>query len=180
MKKRTIFAGLINCVVIVTLAQQPVNNFSIYEGKMIWQKVFETDVNFDQIARSVKETGILRDIEISGSKISGQAQLIEPDFAGLGYGEMSVPIFIARNFVECFALIEFKEGRYRVTLRNIILTQKYNDGLSKEGEKSSIEWYALNSKNEIKKSFNKKPSEILDYTFTKSFTFTQPDRSDEW
>lgn len=100
--------------------------------------MFETDLSFEQLSSIIKESEVIQNAEISESKIMGNTTSINPDFKGLGYGEMSTPIFISRNFVNCFSLIEFREGRYRVTLRNIILVQKYDDPLSTEGEKTPI------------------------------------------
>jgi len=180
MKKIIILTNLIILYTVSILSQQVSSNFSIDDGKIIWQKVFETDLSFEQLSSIIKESGIIQNAEISESKVIGNATSINPDFKGLGYGNMSTPIFISRNFVNCFSLIEFREGRYRVTLKNIVLVQKFDDPLSTEGEKTPIEEYAINRRGEIQNSFTKRPSEILDYTFTKIFTFTDPERDDEW
>ncbi len=51
----------------------------------------------------------------------GQAKPADLDYAGAGFRRMQIPIYIASNFVDFFALIEFRDGRYRVTIRNITL-----------------------------------------------------------
>lgn len=164
-----------------SMSQESSFNFSIDNGKIIWQKVFDTDLNSEQITILAQESGIMRDINVSENRVSGQIELMEPDYRGAGYGEMSTPIFISRSFVECFALIELRDGRYRVTLRNIALAQKYNDGVSKEGEKSTLESYALNRRgDEMKKGFLNKPAEILNYTFIKSFTVSASKQDEDW
>jgi hypothetical protein len=38
---------------------------------------------------------------------------------------MSTPMYVARSFFDGFAVIEFKDEKYRVTLKNIMLTQQY-------------------------------------------------------
>lgn len=61
-----------------------------------------------------------------------------------------------------------------MTLKKIILTQKYNYTATEQGEKSSIEsWSLKNGKNELKEAFTKNPSKILDYTFFKRFDFSE-------
>ena len=89
-----------------------------------------------------------------------------------------LPLYILRSLYECFTLIEFKEGRYRVTLKNIILVQKYDDPMDKEGSRSFIEDYVI--KNDVFANNFIKPSEILDYTFTKSFTILPVEINDDW
>lgn len=154
------------------ISQKYETNFIAENNKMIWQKVFSTDMDFDQLTSLVKESGVLETFEVEDSKIVGQSRLIEADYNGAGFGEMSTPMYISRSFFDAFCIIDFKEGRYRVTLKNIMLSQKYNDGLSKEGEKSTLESFGIsNRKNEIKSPFLKTPSIILDYTFTNEFTF---------
>ncbi len=62
-----------------------------------------------------------------------------------------------------------------------MLTQKYDDGLSEEGEKSTIESFAIKrSKNQMKGGFKKSPSIILDFTFTNAFTFITLEKDDNW
>jgi hypothetical protein len=99
----------------------------------------------------------------------------------LHYSEMSIPMYVARNFFTGFVVIEFKEEKYRVTIKKIMLTQKYDDGLSELGEKTTIETFAIKrGKNEMKGAFMKSPSIILDFTFTNAFTFTQVETDDSW
>ncbi|HLV50705.1 MAG TPA: hypothetical protein VKY44_01960 [Flavobacterium sp.] len=181
MKKTIIFMWLILAFTYNLQAQDSVNNFSSENNKIIWQKVFETNLDFNQLTDKIKESGILEKIEIGENKILGQSKPIEADFKGAGYSEMSTPMYIARSFFDGFVMIEFKDGKYRVTFKNIMLTQKYNDGLSKEGEKTTIETFGLKSgKNEFKGAFTKSPSKILNYTFTKSFDFKSLDKNDNW
>ncbi|MEN8187870.1 MAG: hypothetical protein ABFR05_12140 [Bacteroidota bacterium] len=102
------------------------------------------------------------------------------DFKGYGASEMSTPIYIARSYVKSYFIIEFKENRYRVTIKSIKLVQKYDDGLSKEGEISDMELYALKKRNtEFKSSFLKKPSKIINFTFQKITNFKEADE-EKW
>lgn len=181
MKKTIFFTWLIFAFVFNLKAQNTFNNFSPEDNKLIWQKVFETKLDFNQLTDKIKESGILEKIEIGENKILGQSKPIEADFKGAGYSEMTTPMYIARSFFDGFVLIEFKDGKYRVTFKSIMLTQKYNDGLSKEGKKTSIETFGMkNGKNELKEAFTKSSSIILDYTFTKAFDFKSLDKNDNW
>ena len=181
MKKIFILMSLIFVFIDTLRGQETVNNFSPENNKIIWQKVFETEMDFNQLTEKIKESGILDKIEIGENKILGQIKQIDADFKGAGYGEMSTPMYVARNFFDGFAIVEFKDGKYRVTLKNIMLTHQYNDGLSEEGEKTTIETFGVKKgKNEMKRAFTKSPSIILDYTFTNAVTFKSSDINDNW
>ena len=181
MKKNFILLSVI-CVFSFSIkAQEAINNFSPDNNKIIWQKVFETEFNFYQLTDKTKKSGVLEKLEIGKNQILGQTKPIDADFKGAGYSEMSTPMYIARSFFDGSARIEFKDGKYRVTLKNIMLTQQYDDGLSEEGQKSTIEFFGIKrGKNEMKGAFKKSPSVILDYTFTNSFRFKLTGRDDNW
>lgn len=181
MKTTFILLSLICFSSFSIRAQESIHNFYPENNKIIWQKVFETELDFNQLTNQIKESGILEKIETGENKLMGQTKPIDADFKGAGYREMSTPMYIARSFFDGFALIEFKDGKYRVTLKNIMLTQEYDDGLSEEGEKSTIESFGIKrGKNEMKVAFKKSPSIILDYTFTNSFTFKKVKKDDNW
>ena len=181
MKKTFVLVSIIFAFIVTLNGQETVTNFSPENNKIIWQKVFETEMDFNQLTEKIKESGILENIEIGENKILGQTKQIDADFKGAGYGEMSTPMYVSRSFFDGFAIIEFKDGKYRVTLKNIMLTQQYDDGLSEEGEKTTIETFGIKKgKNEMKRAFTKSPSIILDYTFTNTFTFKSSDTNDNW
>lgn len=163
-----------------TFAQNEVNNFKVNDQRLlVWQKVFESDVNPDQLFGQLLSTGFFKDVNKTDSTFFGLFQGIEPDYKGYGSSEMSTPIYIARSFINGGVRIEIKDGRYRVTLQNLTLEQKYSDGLSKQGEKSKIEGFAL-SNDKIKSGFSKKPAAILDYTFNKIFKVSDDNSNDDW
>lgn len=181
MKKTIILLSIIFLTALSIVAQESVNNFIPENNKIVWQKVFETNLDKAQLLDIIKVSGVFENYDIEDDKISGQINPVDADFKGAGFSEMSTPIYIARSFFDGYLIIEFKENRYRVTLKNIMLIQQYDDGLSKAGEKTTIETYAIkNGQNELKKAFTKSPSVILDYTFTNIFNFKLTENNDNW
>lgn len=150
--------------------------FKMDDGSLIWQKIFDIENSPADLFNYIQSKGYFRDVSKTDSSFTAIFEGIEPDYKGFGSSEMSTPIYIARSFVNGGVNIQCKDGRYRVTLTNLTLEQKYNDPLSKQGEKSKIESYS--GKKEIKGSFLKKPALILNYTFDKIFTFKKSD--DNW
>jgi hypothetical protein len=172
---------LVLTVIFSIKAQETVNNFLLVDNETIWQKVYDTTLNFNQLTDNIKNSGLFENFEIGENKVMGNIKPIGADFKGAGYGEMVTPIYIARSFFDGFVIIDFKDGKYRVTLKKIVLTQKYNDTLTEQGEKSSIEpWSLKKGKNEFKDAFIKTPSKILDYTFSKRFDFSEKQNNENW
>lgn len=154
------------------------NNFLIEDGDIIWQKIYETNKPFEKISSFIKESGIIKSIELSeNSKLTGEFSTLGADFKGAGFSEMSTPIYIARNYFSGFVIVEYKYKRYRVTIKNINLTQKYNDGLSAQGEVSALNTYAIKKNSTIKKMFLGSASQILDFTFSKLFEINESKNS---
>lgn len=181
MKKKILMFVLIAMAPYVTLGQEIVNNFEIEDKEIIWRKVFETDLTFEQLTERLKDSGLFEKIELGNNKVIGEIKNIEADFKGAGFSEMGTPIYIARSHYGAFSIIEFKESKYRVTLKRIVLTQKYDDGLSKQGEKTNLDSFALRTtKDEMKGAFKKSPSLILDHTFTDKFSFRDTPSKKDW
>lgn len=158
--------------------EEEIFSFSVQDGNLIWQKIYETELSFDDVVSNIRQSGAIPNAEVTDDKIIGQTRLIDADIKGAGYKPFSVAIYINRNFYECFATIEYKEGRYRVTLKNITMIQKYDDPMGVEGQRERIELYTIGGDG-MKRSFVKKPAEILDYTFTKLFTIKEQP-NDDW
>jgi len=164
-----------------TWGQDVVNNFEIEDKEIIWRKVFETKLTFDQLTEKIKDSGLFDKIEIGDNKITGETKQINADFKGAGFSEMGTPMYVARNHYTAFTIIEFKNGKYRVTLKKIVLTQKYNDGLSKQGEQKNLDTFALKTAgDEMKGAFKKSPSIILDHTFTDKFSLKNESIKEDW
>ena len=158
---------------------QVVNNFNVQDGTLIWQKIYETNLSTEDLNSYFSDSGLFGDLKSTDKAISGEIKLIDADFKGAGYKEMTTPIYISRSHFTGFLKIEFKDQKYRVTVKNIKMIQKYSDPLSEKGEIESIETFAVNKKGELKYKFNKAPSKILDYTFLNLFTVKKA-TDDNW
>jgi len=94
---------------------------------------------------------------------------------------MGTPMYLSRKHFTGFTILEFKDGKYRLTLKKIVLTQKYSDPLSKQGEKTNLELYGLKGgKDEMTNAFIKSPSLILNHTFLKKFDFKDSQTKKNW
>ena len=166
---------------LISFTLSETDNFEIENGQVLWQKVHETDLTKEQLIGQIKSSGQFENVSENEESLTAEINQLSMDFKGYGISEMSTPMYVSRSYVKAFALIEFKEKRYRVTLKNIKLVQKYEDALSKEGETTDIELYALKKRNtEFKSNFLNKPSKIMDFTFKKITNFKEVTKEDKW
>ena len=166
--------------ILLVFNQSETNNFKIDNGKLVWQKVYETELTKNELIGELKSSGNFKNIEENENGILTEIENLSLDFKGYGSSEMSTPMYIARNSVNSFVQIEFKEKRYRVTIKNIKLTRKYDDALSEQGEITDIEVFALKKRNtKFKSSFLKKPAKIINFTF-EQITELKKTEKDKW
>lgn len=105
------------------------------------------------------------------------------DYKGAGFSGMSTTIDVQNSTISGKVKMDFKEGRYRVTVSNLILTELYNIGSgSGNNKKLPFEYYVLkNNKSDFTSTYLKRDSKIYDYTFSNLFDFSKLKKtSDNW
>ena len=89
-------------------------------------------------------------------------------------------MFLISDKITGSVTIDFKDGKYRATIKHMKMENKIATPISKIGETEPIETYALKMKNTIFKSgFLTDPAIILDYTFNKIFEKKEMKKEDE-
>ena len=63
-------------------------NFKLEEGNLIWEKVYETELSSDEILKSFKISGIIKDIDTLGNSITGTIKNLDLDYKGFGKTEI--------------------------------------------------------------------------------------------
>lgn len=133
MKNIALLASLL-LLTFYSFAQESVNNFTVKDNEIIWQKGYDTPLSFQALTDVIKSSGLVNNIQVAENKVSGELKPIDADFKAAGYSEMLTPMYVSRSHIAGFMIIDYKEGKYRVTLSKIEITQKYNDGLSQLGK----------------------------------------------
>ena len=156
-------------------------NFLIESNQVVWQKTYETELSKETLIDKIKTAGKFENVSVSEDKLTAEITDLSIDYKGYGESEMSTPMYLSRSSIKAFCIFEFKDKKYRVTLKNIKFIQKYDDVLTKMGEVTEIEDFALSKKNtEFKNSFLKKPSKILNYTFSKVIELKNDTQNNNW
>ena len=164
-------------------AQEDTRNFKINDGKLMWQKVYQSPLKITEILTALQALDSISGESVrklDDNTIIATLSKLPLDFRGYGKTEMSTPMYISRSVLNAKITIEVKDGRYRVTITGMTLTQRYDDGLIDMNEESDLASYALRKKNtEFKSAFLGDPSGIIDYTLTKHFTLTKKQSNDD-
>lgn len=169
-----------------TFAQ--IENF-VFDGSQVsWQKVYETDKSFEELIESLKNRNSLIIKEKNENSIEGEISNLIMDYRKAGFSRMGTPFVLNDdNKYSGYFKIEFKDGKYRASARNI--TSKgasltlYSGGLGMGSNMdTSLEKMALNNRGEVRKAFPKLAGKIIDTTFINLFDFTKTEdiKKDEW
>ena len=154
------------------------NNFKLEDNDLIWQKVYETELSFEEIINNLVKSGIYDQYESYENNLTGHLQEFQADYEGAGYSVGLTPMIISGNSIEAFSTVEHKDGRYRVTLKKIALTKLYDDPFSQQGEKHTLKSVATNRRGKIRDWFLNH-SIIYDFTFDQLFTINVSE-SEDW
>lgn len=157
-------------------------NFVVKDGTIIWQRVFQDSRGFTEICDAVKASEAFEKVVINNSDIAGSMIPVRPDIKGAGYGDMSATYLVSNSNLAGKFVLQWKEGRYRVTLMDIEFIGTGLAGMSiggifasgiVPGEKTSIDTF-LRKNGKMKETFfSSNTAEILDFTFTSIFMLKQ-------
>jgi hypothetical protein len=133
-----------------------INNFSIEDNKLEWSLVHTTDLKEKELATALKTQ--LQATKASENVYTAKIQDLPLDFIGVGYKKLNAPI-IAQGKISGILVIQIKEGKYKATIREMMITTPLDD-LSE-----SVDDYSI-KKGQYKTLFKKHLAKIMDYTFT--------------
>jgi hypothetical protein len=123
--------------------------FNILNNEVLWQGLYETQLNQKDILKSMYTSNNFSNIfVVDSTMITGLLKPIKFNIEDYGLRYMKTPMFLSQNMLgPAFFVIEIKEGKYRVTVRDIRLTAHVNTQLTPYGSVSHIESIALSEGN---------------------------------
>ncbi len=166
---------------ILAFSNNTQNNFKISNGQVIWQKVYNSHLTQKQIVEIAKTSGYFENVDIvNKSTITAGVREISPDYKRCGESFLSAPSLVSLYHIKAYAVIEFKEKQFRVTLKSIELVEKQTDRVGRQIT-DDIEHAILNKDNSaFKASFLRKSSKILDFTFQTITNFGKIQEDSDW
>lgn len=160
------------CILAVSSinAQDTIHNFRIEAGEVVWQKTFSTELAAFDVFSEWKAKNQFVDAGINNGQLAGRLKPFDPDVKGAGLSEWTSPVYLSRNTFHGEFTISYTGSAYVVTMRHMMLVQKYDDPMAKEGEILPIEKIAFNQKGAFSDGFVKSPAHILNYTMNRIFS----------
>lgn len=148
------------------------NNFHSADGKIYWQKIYEKELD---VVSALTNAGIFTDITTVNGVVSARMKQTAIDLNGRS--AMSVPILIRDGNMTCFIRIQSKDGRYRVTVEQFKIHDKYEKD-NEAGTELEF-WYIKKQDSSLKPTFIKTAAPILDDMLSELFAFNNK-LDDEW
>ncbi len=150
------------------------DHFSISDRQVIWQKVFETTLTKDQVIQNIRYSGNFNNISVHGDYLTADIPMLSIDHDGYESSiDDKAPAFAAFYHVKAYAIIEFKQGKYRITLKSIKLTPRIISGDSSNRIFDLASIAIGNDNDQFKANFFKRRSKILNHTFLQLANFAE-------
>jgi hypothetical protein len=166
--KRTLIA--LAMFLLACTAQAQSNNFVCNDGRLLWQKVYESQAD---IVSLLTNSGKFTDIKVSDALVSARMTPCRVDLNGRS--TMQVPIFIRDYNMSCYVRIQQKEGRYRVTADNFMFYDRYDSNSSG----TELEFWYIRRDKTAKPAFFDITAPILDDMLTPLFQASN-DLDNDW
>ncbi|MBL4667868.1 MAG: hypothetical protein HRT73_02295 [Flavobacteriales bacterium] len=169
---------IITIALITTLNLNAQDNFTLNEGKVTWQKVYETKKSKEEIISYFKSSGLFKLFRVEDGKIIAtlRPQPIDKDDKKIA-GTLPPALVVKAKFAGT-VVIGLKDDKYRVTYKDILIVG--SGEIIKKGEKQPFEKHYVNKDGKaFRISFNKKPKTIYNLAFNQTFEI-EASKKDDW
>jgi len=178
MKKIALFA-IVLAIPAILLAQDE-SRFSTDGASVMWQNVYQTQLDSAAVVDGLIASGHFDGIILTRDGFTCRIIPHEVDYRGAGMKRGLTSMYLLDGELEGRAVVQIREGRYRVTVDEMVFTGKISSPLSKPGERTKLELYALNGSGRFRSNFwNKGSSPVLDYDLFSMFDVKEKEAQDE-
>lgn len=183
MKTLLLFLGMIS-----SFAFGQTENFKVANQQIEWQKIYESDKSSAELISTLKGTGKFKISEESATAISGTFENVQADYKGAGFTTVGTNIAILNSTIQGYFAVDFKDGKYRVTLKNLntkaisTIGQDLIIPIMEANALYSFEYLGLKKgTDDFNSTFKNKPIKVYDYTFTNLFDLSKHEnKNDNW
>ncbi len=169
---------IITIALITSINLTAQDHFILEEGKVIWQKIYETKKSKEDIIAHFKSSGLFKLFRVEDGKIIAtlRPQSIDKEDKKIA-GTLPPPLTVKASYAGT-VIIGLKDDKYRVTYKDILIVG--NGEMIKKGAKQPFEQHYVNKDGKaFRISFNKKPKTIYNLAFNKTFEIEAP-KQDDW
>lgn len=157
------------------------SRFSTDGATVTWQQVYQTPLDSADVVDGLLGSGKFDNVILTKDGFTCRIIPHEVDYRGAGMKRGLVSMYLLGGEMEGRAVVQIREGRYRVTVDGIVFTTTLETPLSKAGERTKLEMYALNSRGEFRSNFwGKGASPVLDYDLLSTFGIKSLEEDEDW
>jgi hypothetical protein len=172
---------LILFIIPVTLiAQSSDINFKLIDGNIAWQKVYDNPVDINTYFAKIKSTSSINNVELSNEVIFGEINQLSHEYKQAGLKWASTAIYVSGMLTNAKFRVEFKDGRYRVTVSDIRMIQRNVNQLTLTSSNEIALQNIEVKNNEVKPKFLQKEGKAYDYSFNKIFEYKSEEDKNDW
>lgn len=145
---KSLYTVIFTLFSVFAFGQEEELEFMQVDGNNItWQKVYASVLTPEQMKEKFMELNLFENVDSDKpERIVGNSIDIENDFLANGYSEKTAPKYLVSKDLMGTLIVDFNEGKYRVTLKNIQLKQRYGTKKSPKGSVNRLMEYAYNGK----------------------------------
>lgn len=138
-----------------------------------WQKTYQFDGTFEELESRIRSISGLDNIEVRDNTISAYIKPYYIDYRSLGYKGIEVSALVMQSKMSGYSVIQYKEGRYRVTVDKIEFDIKSNPMYANTG--GSIEFFAITGSKHphYKETFLDTTAPSINSSLLKKFAFDE-------
>ena len=178
MKRFALFAILL--AFSATLFAQDGSRFSTDGASVTWQQVFQTPLDSAGVAGGLIASGHFDNVVVTKDGFTCRIVPHMADYMGAGVKRGLVSMYLVSADMEGRAVVQIREGRYRVTVDEIVFTTNISGGIFTPGTRTKLETYALNGSGQFRRNFwNAGSSPIIDYDLFSLFELKEREDQDE-
>ena len=157
------------------------SRFSTDGATVTWQQVYQTPLDSADVVDGLLGSGKFDNVILTKDGFTCRIIPHEVDYRGAGMKRGLVSMYLLGGEMEGRAVVQIREGRYRVTVDGIVFTTTLETPLSKAGERTKLEMYALNSRGKFRSNFwGKGASPVLDYDLLSTFGIKSLEEDEDW
>ena len=132
---------------ILAQSQEDLQYFKVEGNNITWQKTFPTVLSIEQMREQLAEMMLFESKDIDkDDKVIGTSKPVTHNYIKAGYSEKSAEKYLVEKDSYGTLKVEFQEGKYRVTLSDIQLKQRFSTRKSPRGENTRLMEFAYDAK----------------------------------
>ncbi|WP_435624510.1 hypothetical protein [Flagellimonas sp.] len=181
MKKKYTILLILPVLLSAQIICSQEHSFTLNDDQLIWQNVYRQNLKLNDIEKAIRLKGQFEEFAVSDTQIICTLKPFKLDFKSLGKKSMFTSIYIQQMFLTGLLVVDVKEGRHRVTFKNLKMAPKEDTALWSANDIEGIEFYALKKHSPgYRKNFLKNDVEIFEYNLKKLVDFKTNNKDDDW